>query len=624
MGILAALMLFVLTSVQQEQKGPMDIYVSAYGNDGWTGSLSEPNGSKTDGPLTTLKAAVEAARRLEAGAEKRIVLRQGDYYLDEPIVLDSRDSGLTIETAPKENATLHGGRILAGWRPEGERFWSAPVEGDFRVLVVNGRFSQRARLPETGRFTHLSEFPVQWMSTTGGGWQRKPTHEELTTLHFRPEDLPREIDLSRAELTVFHMWDESLVGVSSVNRKTHTITFANPAGHPPGAFAVKDYVVWNIPQGMKRPGQWYLDRSKGKVVYWPLAGEDMTKARAVAPTMESVIILKGTKENPLRNVALRGLSITETNTPLRAGGFGAGNYEGAVSVTSAENCKLTDLTIFNAGGQGIKAAEVKNLTVENCRVYDTGACGILARGAGLEIRNNQVFRVGVTSPSAIGLWIGGERGNVIHNEVHDTPYTAIAAGGQDHRIEKNRIYHAMQKLHDGAGIYITFCKRIALRGNWISDISDTGGYGASAYYLDEQAEDCVVEGNVSLRVNRPLHNHMAKNNAVRNNVFVVQGDAEITFIKSAGYTFEKNVIYATGRTRIVNPEGISSSADNVFFSGAGRIEGAPPGTVLADPLFLNSEEGCRFHPDSPAHSLGIEPLEVCDAGRAGPQKKKAD
>jgi hypothetical protein len=182
----------------------------------------------------------------------------------------------------------------------------------------------------------------------------------------------------------------------------------------------------------------------------------------------------------------------------------------------------------------------------------------------------------------------------------------------------------MQKLHDGAGIYITFCKRIALRGNWISDISDTGGYGASAYYLDEQAEDCVVEGNVSLRVNRPLHNHMAKNNAVRNNVFVVQGDAEITFIKSAGYTFEKNVIYATGRTRIVNPEGISSSADNVFFSGAGRIEGAPPGTVLADPLFLNSEEGCRFHPDSPAHSLGIEPLEVCDAGRAGPQKKKAD
>ncbi|GAG43506.1 unnamed protein product, partial [marine sediment metagenome] len=50
---------------------------------------------------------------------------------------------------------------------------------DFRCLVVNGRFCPRARLPEKGFFKHLSSFNVPWMTSTGGGWKRKPTNEEL-------------------------------------------------------------------------------------------------------------------------------------------------------------------------------------------------------------------------------------------------------------------------------------------------------------------------------------------------------------------------------------------------------------------------------------------------------------
>ena len=57
-------------------------------------------------------------------------------------------------------------------------------------------------------------------------------------------------------------------------------------------------------------------------------------------------------------------------------------------------------------------------------------------------------------------------------------------------------------------------KRVVLRGNYIHDIVDMGGYGASAYYLDEQAEDCLVEGNLSVRVARPSHNHMARKNTL--------------------------------------------------------------------------------------------------------------
>ena len=68
----------------------------------------------------------------------------------------------------------------------------------------------------------------------------------------------------------------------------------------------------------------------------------------------------------------------------------------------------------------------------------------------------------------------------------------------------------MKTLYDGAAIYMFGAKDCVMRGNFVRDIIDTDGYGASAYYLDENSEGCVVENNLSLRVARPSHNHLAK------------------------------------------------------------------------------------------------------------------
>lgn len=582
-------------------------------------------------PLATLHAARDAARKLEPGKPRRIVVEAGELFLAEPLVLTPEDSGLTI--AAKGKATLYGGRRIADWAKEGDHLWAAKVDAakwDFRMLVVNGRFAARARLPKSGHFTHLTAFDVPWMSTTAGGWKRKPTEAELTTMRYKPEDLPASLDLRNAELTVYHMWDESVVGLKARDAATHTLTFSNPAGHPPGAFGVKKYVVWNTREGMSEPGQWYLDRTAGRVVYWPLPGEDMAKAEVLAPTMESLLRLQGTKERPVRDVTLRGLTLAVTNTPLRAGGFGAGNFDGAVHIAHAEDCRLDGLAILNVAGQGIKAWQARGLRIDRCHVHHTGACGIKADGVGNTVSDCLIHHVGATYPSGIGLWVNGQRAQVLHNEVHDTPYTAIASGGEDHLFEANHIHHAMKELHDGAGIYITFCKRVTLRGNFLHDIADTGGYGASAYYLDEQAEDCLVEGNLSLRVKRPSHNHMARRNTLRNNVFVVDGDASLTFPRSADYRLERNVVAATGKITFSNPPAIAACPGNVFFSAAGKVEGQPlkdysatgteplkpgDGSLLADPKLTVSDNGrVRFAPGSPALALEIAPIDVTRAG----------
>jgi len=611
-------------------------FVAVNGNDSWSGRLHKPDVNRMDGPFATLEAAREAARKRDTKKPKKIVIQSGQYFFDRPLVLTDRDAGLSIESAPGAKVYIYGGRKVGGWKKDGKEFYSAKLPGvrdrgwDFRALVVNRRFCRRARLPEKGFFKHLSSFNVPWMSSTGGGWKRKPTKAELTTLKYRPEDLGPWLDVNNAEVTVYHMWDESLIGLSAINTRSQTLTFSSPSGHPPGAFGVKKYVIWNVREGMTQPGQWYLDRTAGKLVYWPLPGEDMAEAAVFAPTIETIIQIQGTRDKLAGDITIRGLTLSVTTTPLEAGGFGAGRFEGAVSIALAKDCRLLDLEIVNVGGQGIKASG-SGLRVEHCHVYQTGACGIRCRGTGCIVSDNHIHDVGLTYPSAIALQGGGRDCEISHNEIHDTPYTAVNCGGQNNRIEYNLIYRAMQELHDGGGIYCFAGKGLVLRGNFIRDIIDTGGYGASAYYLDERSENCLVEGNLSVGVVRPSHNHMAKNNTIRNNVFISDADVRLTFPKSSDYTMEKNVIFAKDNIVLENPDAVTRLRDNVLFSEKGKVQfhrlrnysqagsyqfEAGEGNLLFDPLIAEFRKGLvNFDPKSPVIKLGIKPIDVSSAGR---------
>lgn len=640
-GIAAAVLLLcgiLGAASEQAPPDPPTFYVSPAGNDAWSGRLDAPDSARADGPFATLDAARDAARALGTDNPRRIVVSGGDYHLSSPLTLTPADSGLRIEAAPGERPALYGGTRIEGWRPDGDRFWSAPVpeaadgSWDFRMLSVNGRFCRRARLPESGEFEHLNEFGVSWMGSTGGGWQRPPTDEELTTLRYRPEDIGPWFDPRNAELTIYHMWDESVVGVAAHDPEAHTITFSTPAGHPPGAFGVRRYAVWNLHEGMTQPGQWRLDRAAGKVVYWPLPGEDMGEAVVVAPRGDAVLRIEGREKDYVWDLRIAGLTLSVADCPLMTGGFGAHRLGGAVNAARAADCVLAELDIFCVAGHGIRTWDTPGIRVERCRVHHTGAGGIIARGRDGTVADNHVHDVGLAYPSGIGIWCSGERMRVEHNEIHDTSYSGIVCGGRDNRIEYNRIYRVMRELRDGAAIYVSpQSAEVVLRGNYAHDINATPGYPVSAYYLDELAEGCLVEKNLAVNVAWPAHNHIGVGNTLRNNVFVHDGDMKLTFQSSTGYTVERNVIVAGGEIVLANPDALDTVSANVLFSRADRVVfheldkyrkvGERPfdpvgDNVFADPLLEDYAAGLvRFAPDSPAAALGIEPIDVRAAGR---------
>ena len=521
-----------------------------------------------DGPLTTLEAAIEASRK-EAGKDRRIVLGPGRHYVEKPVTLDQRDSGLTIEGAGAGKTILHGGRRVTGWHKDGENFWAADVpevkEGkwDFRALVVNDRLCPRSRLPEEGRFEHESRFPVRWMSSAGGGWERKPTEKELTTMQYREGDLGEWLSVRNAEVTVYHMWDESMVGLASHDPQSRTLTFSTPTKSPPGAFGVHTYVLWNVREGMKQPGQWYLDRDAGRIVYWPLPDEDMSKAVVVAPCVETIIELKGQQSKSVRNVALRSLTLSTTTTPCKAGGFGASLYRGTLDFQWCEGVNVENVEVTNTAGHALRTWSARDLTVKDCDLHHLGAGGLRVGAGNGRIENNRLHHIGLIYPSAIGMAVSGPF-TVRRNEIHHTPYSGMAIGGEGIVIEENMLHHCMQELHDGAAIYGSPRKGI-IRRNVVRDIVAKGkGYGVSSYYLDEKARDSIVERNVSIGVKRPTHNHMTLNCTLRDNVFICDGDMDLSFARSAGYHVTGNTFQLNGKLKVGDPDAIDEWKDNLI------------------------------------------------------------
>ncbi len=623
-------------------------YVSPQGNDGWSGIQPDGAGADNGGPFASLPQALQASRDWkQANPDKpaKIFLRQGTYYLDTTLDLFGVDSGLTLAAYPGESPVISGGRRITGWEKAGDHLWEAPVPEarngtwDFRVLAVNGEWRPRARLPETGYFTHLSRFDVRWMSTTGGGWQVKPTQEQLTRLQYQPGDIEAWMDLNNAEVAVYHMWDMSMMKPVSIDSGTNTLIFAYPGEHPPGAFGISNYLVWNVKEGLKEPGQWYLDRTRGKVVYWPRPGEDMDKAVVMAPGPANLIRVSGYKDQPVSNISLENLTLTLANAPLNKGGVGSKDVEGAVQMSYTLNCSLAGLRFDDLAGWAVQAKGSDGLTVKDCRVVETGAGGIHAEGAGVVVSGNWVEKIGLIYPS--GNAIDVEKGlgaQILRNTIKDCPYDGILNMSGNSLIGKNLIDSVMRELHDGGGIYSGFCQGVTIRGNWVMNVTNMGGYGSSAYYLDEQSTGCLEEDNLSVNVTRPSQNHMAHDNTLRHNFFIVEGDGQMDFARCKGYTLENNVIDAQGKFTFSAPaEGITSMPDNLIYCAQGQVtlktlldynpqgtaDFAPrDGTLLADPRLENPKPGVYgFAPGSPALKLGIAPLDDSDAGSSIPDPK---
>ncbi len=278
----------VFTSAGRAPAGPLSLYVSPGGDDGWSGRLAQPNSGGTDGPFASITRAQKAVRDLRAPGKLPgpvTVCIRGVHRLAEPIVFRPEDSGtaeapVTYTACPGEKPVLSGGRVIAGWSKGPNGVWTAEVPDAksgrwyFRQLFVNGRRACRARSPNQGFFRVDGLVDPK----PGAEW-----NQGVDRFRFKPGDLRPWNDLNNVEAVVFHSWNTSRVRMASVDAAKGIVTFTGPTiFRPLGWDPNQRYYVENARELLDSSGEWYLDRSSGVVSYWPLPGEDMTRRRASA------------------------------------------------------------------------------------------------------------------------------------------------------------------------------------------------------------------------------------------------------------------------------------------------------------------------------------------------------
>ncbi len=520
-------------------------YVAPDGNDQWSGRLAEANAQQTDGPFASLPRARDAIRAFKSEQDGKlrrpvsVLIRGGDYFLAEPLVLTPEDSGtadcpVTYAAFKGETPRITGGQPIRGWKTGDDGMWTVRLpevkQGKwyFRQLFVAQKgqpYFQRRYRPNKGAFViaGLTDSPVRRTSSRHTQSQKD--------FRFFPGDLQPWQNLDDVEIVALHDWSASRLRIAELDPERHVVRFTAYPVYRIGHWyqdGRNPYFAENVREALGRPGEWYLDRRTGTLSYRPLAGEQMDQLVVVAPRTDGLVRVAGDleKEAYVEHVVFRGLVFSHTHWTLPPEGYssrqGMIDLPAAVDLEAARHCRIERCTLAHLGGYAMRlgAGCHQNQVIGN-RFFDLGGGGVMVgvtsrnspppvTPTGNRVTNNVISDGGLVHYSAHGVWIGiAARTELSHNVIRRFPYSDVSVGWswndqptacRENLIQYNHIHDAMMLLADGGGIYsLGLQPGSVLRGNLIHAVHRsrfTGRAENNGIFFDQGSKQFLVEGNV--------------------------------------------------------------------------------------------------------------------------------
>jgi len=547
------------------QKKIKTLYVATNGSDNWSGSLPAPNPEGSDGPLRTIPAArdrIRAARQADPStAPAEVLIRAGDYQIPAPIVLEPQDSGtadkpVTYAAYPGEHPRISGGTEITGWKKGSGSLWTADIpavragQWSFRQLFVDDQRVPRARTPNRNadppyfkltRVNLSADLRTQTLSLATGkikSWQTPPDAEAVVLGNWEiTRKLIQKVDVAKGVVTLS---PPHLIGHTAIRPRAGMACY-----------------IENALELLDQPGEWYLDRRSGLLSYWPPDGQDMSRAKVVAPRLTCLLELKGRAGQTVHDIHFKGIDFEHTDWPLPAHGYHGQQacfyypfpspelaraedldmrmefpqIDAAILWEFAESCRLEDGRFTNLGGVGIRLRKgCSNNLIQGNEIFSVSANGVMIGeylshifdkpNGGVppaevprnnQVLNNLIYNCGADYYGAVGIWAAFTDGTTIaHNLIHDLPYTGLSLGFawnanpttcKNNRIESNHIHHVMKELADGGGIYtLGLQPGTVLRGNLIHDVYRSpfafGGAPNNGIFFDEGSKGFSVEDTI--------------------------------------------------------------------------------------------------------------------------------
>jgi len=461
-----------------------EIWVSPTGNDSDPGTELKPVKSIQAALLKARTLRPENAASIKDGIE--IILKEGEYLLSEPLLMEPEDSHTLIRAAKDAKVVISGGEQVTNWQQVGKYIYKAHLdrESKLRTLFVNGKRAHMAGtdVPVNG-LGNWGDFEIKgdepWAFGAGSA---------IDGIKFSAKDVQPFRNADDVELVQFNIWTEKILCSRDMEQigDTTVIKLQQPYGAIATTMAWagkinynKSFVIRNAYELLDSPGEFYFDR-KTKSLYYYSDGEDMANATVIAPTAKGLIHIKGqSNELRVKNIQFEGITFSYDHWPLMkvAGSHGfagiqslglavkyipGGNWHeteynstdvprGAIQVENAENINFIR-NRFEHISSGIAinmVNDVKNSTVEgnyfndllgnavsvgHPQHYKIGDGAIYGKGVeglceNIRVANNYLRNVSLDFRQVEGItsfFVANTK--IEHNDIDGTPYGAIVCG----------------------------------------------------------------------------------------------------------------------------------------------------------------------------------------------------
>ena len=568
-------------------------FVATDGNDQNQGTL--------DAPFATLDTAIAMSRM--STEPTTVFIRGGRYFLTSTVELNEKDSGLIICAYEDEEVILDGGAVLDPSdltllsTEEKKRIIDMNArERIFKINIKPYRLSKGIYGTRGFRRAYVNapnELFVDGETYTVTSYPRRDeepiyiTEKNLVDAGSRPYDKdftlrPAKIKIPSEKAKAWKGADDAYIcgyfgssyaddaiKLKEINDADSTVTTTLPHIYSFTAGDGHHYRILNLLEEISRPGEYYVDTQNDILYLYPKKNLSMSliQISSLDRVMMSVenatnikiqgIIFENGRNSGLyieggdgvsvegctfRNLGVLGIQIGCGATAMPEGRHTAhGERDGGVPtpVNLSRNMGnwhefLYEFAAWNNNGG-------KNHRIVNCKIYDTGAGGMLLSGGDRKsltpahntvyncyfARNNRLNRTYAGAINVMGV------GNVItHCEIEDLPSVAIYLHGNDHEISYNRIHNVVKEVSDMGAFYMGRDPSEVgnvIHNNFFYDImsSYTKGFGITALYFDDQAIYNAAYANVFYRVNTQgtynfdvIHTNMGGMVSVSSNYFI--------------------------------------------------------------------------------------------------------
>ena len=307
------------------------------------------------------------------------------------------------------------------WQPKGQEL-PEPTEGS-QYLLIHAEAFEEAK---------AKEFKISRGAAA--------THRDR--FHFRKGDWAKWPRSPEPEIHIFPAWGwvNSILSVDQIDFETCTVHVTNQNCTQELRLGNR-YFVENVFEALDAPGEWFLDRSEGKLYYRPKS-DNFSGQNVVAPALDRLVAFQGDLEDGgndgeaafVEHIALRGFTFKHTTYKLEMPSPYTPD-DGTIWMERARHCAVENCRFEAVGGYAVKMSlQSNNNRVIANRVHEAGQGGVLLVGDLTEtqptnnvIAGNTITHCGKIWKHVGGVYVTTGSGNrIANNTITDMPRYAIS------------------------------------------------------------------------------------------------------------------------------------------------------------------------------------------------------